>query len=170
MKFELVYSEHTLNVLDLTLHLQDGFIITDIYAKPTDSHLCLPFSTSHSAHCKRAITYGIALRVRRNCSTDEFLNNRCVEYKGYLKSQGYSADLVDNQFDRALGIKRSELLKKNVMPNKKVFPLVLDYNSILPDVQKVMHKHAHLLRSSPKLLEILAPKSIIPAYRRTKNL
>ena len=43
IKFELVYSEHTLNVLDLTLHLQDGFIITDIYAKPTDSHLYLPF-------------------------------------------------------------------------------------------------------------------------------
>ena len=39
IKFELVYSEHTLNVLDLTLHLQDGFIITDIYAKPADSHL-----------------------------------------------------------------------------------------------------------------------------------
>ena len=58
IKFELVYSEHTLNVLDLTLHLQDGFIITDIYAKPTDSHLYLPFSSSHPAHCKRAIPDG----------------------------------------------------------------------------------------------------------------
>ena len=48
----------------------------------------------------------------RFCSTDEFLNKRCVEYKGYLKSQGYNADLVDNQFDRALSIERSELLKK----------------------------------------------------------
>ena len=35
IKFGLVYSEPTLNVLDLTLHLQDGFIIADIYAKPT---------------------------------------------------------------------------------------------------------------------------------------
>ena len=102
IKFELVYSEYTLNVLDLTLHLQDGFSITDIYAKPTDSHLYLPFSSSHPAHCRRAFPYGVALRIRRNCSTDEFLNKRCVEYKGYLKSQGYSAVLVDNQFDRAL--------------------------------------------------------------------
>ena len=118
----MVYSEHTLNVLDLTLHLQDGFIITDIYAKPTDSHLYLPFSSSHPAHCKRAIPYGVALRVRRNCSTDEFLSKRCVEYKGYLKSQGYNADLVNKQFDRALSIERSQLLKKNVKPNKKAFP------------------------------------------------
>ena len=122
IKFELVYSENTLNVLDLTLHLQDGFIITDIYAKPTDSHLYLPFSSSHPAHCKRAIPYGVALRVRRNCSTDEFLIKRCDKYKGYLKFQGYNADLVDKQFDRAINIEWSELLKKNVKPGQKVFP------------------------------------------------
>ena len=170
IKFEVVYSEHTLNVLDLTLHLQDGFIITDIYAKPTDSHLYLPFSSSHPAHCKRAIPYGVALRVRRNCSTDEFLSTRCVEYKGYLKSQGYNADLVNKQFDRALSIERSELLKKNVKPDKKAFPLVVDYNPILPDIRKIIQKHVHLLRSSPELLEIFPSKSIFPAYRRTKNL
>ena len=170
IKFELVYSEHTLNVLDLTLHLQDGFISTDIYAKPTDSHLYLPFSSSHPAHCKKAIPYGVALRVRRNCSTDEFLNKRCTEYKGYLKSQGYNANLVDKQFDKALNVERPELLKKNVKPDKKVFPLVLDYNPILPDIQRIIRKHVHLLNSSPELLEIFPPKSIIPAYRRTKNL
>ena len=52
IKFALVYSENTLNVLDLTVHLQDGFITTDIYTKPTDSHLYLHFCSSHPAHCK----------------------------------------------------------------------------------------------------------------------
>ena len=155
---------NSLNVLDLTLHLQDGFIITDIYAKPTDSHLYLPFSSSHPAHCKRAIPYGVALRVRRNCSTDEFFNQRCDEYKGYLKFQGYHADLVDKQFDSAINIERSEI------PDKKVFPLVLDDNPILPDSQRVIQRHVHLLRSSPELLEIFPSKSIFPAYHRTKNL
>ena len=87
-----------------------------------------------------------------------------------LKSQGYNAYIVDNQFDRARSIERSELLKKNVKPAKKLFPLGLDYNPILPDIQKVIQKHAHLLRSSPELLEIFPSKSIFPAYRRTKNL
>ena len=141
-----------------------------MYAKLTDSHLYFPFSSSHPAHCTRAIPYGVALRVRRNCSTDEFLNKRCVEYKGYLKSQGYNADLVDNQFDRTLSIERSELLKKNVKPDKRVFPLVLDYNPILPDIQKVVQKHVHLLRSLPELLEIFPSKWIFPAYHHTKNL
>ena len=43
IQFELVYSECSLNILDHTLHLQDGFITTDIYSKPTDNHLYLPF-------------------------------------------------------------------------------------------------------------------------------
>ena len=170
IKFELVYSESSLNMLDLTLHLQEGFIYTDIYAKPTDSHLYLPFSSSHPSHCKRAIPYGVALRIKRNCSTEESLVKRSEEYKGYLKRQNYKAVLVDAQFEKAFNIERSELLKKRIKPNKKVLPLVLDYNPLLPDIQKIIKKHAHLLRSSPELVEIFPSKSIFPAYRRTKNL
>lgn len=51
IKFELIYSDSHLNVLDLTLHFRDGFISTDVYAKPTDSRLYLPFSGSHPSHC-----------------------------------------------------------------------------------------------------------------------
>ena len=137
IKFELVYFESHLNVLDLTLHFRNGFISTDVYAKPTDSHLYLPFSSSHPSHCKRAVPFGVALRIKRNCSTNDFLQNRCKEYRRYLKSQNYPAELVDKQFDKALSISRSELLSKKVKLDKKVFPLVLDYNPILPDIQKV---------------------------------
>ena len=65
IKFELVYSGESLNVLDLTLHLQNGYIVTDIYSKPTDSHLYLPFTSLHPYHCKKAIPCGIALRVKQ---------------------------------------------------------------------------------------------------------
>ena len=47
---------------------------------------------------------------------------------------------------------------------------MLDYNPLLPDIQKIIKKHAHLLRSSPELVEIFPSKSIFPAYHRTKNL
>ena len=126
IKFELVYSDSHLNVLDLTLHFRDGFISTDVYAKPTDSYLYLPFSSSHPARCKRVVLFGVALRIKRNCSTDDFLQNRCKEYKGYLKSQNYPAELVDKQFDKALSIPRAQRLRKKVKPAKKVFPLMLD--------------------------------------------
>ncbi|XP_068704795.1 uncharacterized protein [Montipora foliosa] len=39
IKFTLVSSPISLNVLDLTLNLVNGFIQTDIYSKPTDNHI-----------------------------------------------------------------------------------------------------------------------------------
>ena len=128
------------------------------------------FQFEFPSHSKRAILFGVALRIKRNSSTDQFLSKRCEEYKGFLRAQNYNPDSVDRQSEKALSVERSELLTKRVKPKKKVFPLVLDYNPILPDIQRVIKKHAHLLRSSPELLEVFPPKSVFPAYHRTKNL
>ena len=68
-----------------------------------------------------------------------------------------------------MGIKeRSELLKKGVKPNKKVFPL--DLTTIPFFLEKTIKKQSHLLKSSPELQEIFPSKSVFPAYRRNKNL
>ena len=87
-----------------------------------------------------------------------------------MKSQNYPAELVDKKFDKALSIPRAELLRRKVKPAKKNFPLVLDYNPILRDIQKVIKKHFYLLQPSPEVKEIFPSKSIFAAYRRTKNL
>jgi hypothetical protein len=115
IRFELVYSRHSLSVLDLTLHLDDGFVTTDVYSKPTDSHLYLPFNSSHPYHCKSAIPYGVALRIKRNCSSKEFLDTRCNEYKFYLKHQKYPSELVERHFSKVQSIDRSNILR----PKKK---------------------------------------------------
>ena len=170
IKFELVFSDNHLNVLDVTLHLIDGFIKTDVYSKPTDSHLYLPPSSSHPRHVFKAIPFGVALRLRRNCSEDNFLSKRCEEYKGYLVNQGYSVNLVVNQFAKALIIPRKELLKQKVRASKKIFPLVTTFNPLLPDLNYIIKKHLHFLESNPKLKELFPKNSIIPSYRRSKNL
>ena len=58
------------------------------------------------------------------------LKNKTLKILGFLT---FYAALVDKQFDKAISIERSELLKKKAEPVKRVFPLVLDYNPILPD-------------------------------------
>ena len=108
IKFELVFSESKLNVLDVTLHLVDGFIQTDVYSKPTDSHLYLPPSSAHPKHVFKAIPFGVASRLRRNCSKDNFLNKRLEEYKGYLVDQRYPAELVSHEFSRVASIPRND--------------------------------------------------------------
>ena len=83
IKFTLVSSPNSLNVLDLTLNLVDGFIQTDIYSKPRDNHIYLLRNSAHPAHVTRAIPYGVATRIRGNCSTDEAFSKRSSEYQGY---------------------------------------------------------------------------------------
>jgi len=94
--------------------LVDGFIQTDVYSKPTDSHLYLSPASAHPKLVFKAIPFGVASTLRRNCSEDNFLKNRLEEYKGYLIDQGYPAELVSREFSRAARIPRNDLLKAKV--------------------------------------------------------
>ena len=69
IKFELVVSHNKRNVWDLTLHLDNSIISTDTYSKPTDSHLYLAPNSAHPSHCIKTIPYNVALRLKRNCSS-----------------------------------------------------------------------------------------------------
>lgn len=172
IKFELVVSQHQLNVLDLTMHLNNGFIETDIYSKPTDSHLYLAPSSAHPSHCKKAIPYNVALRLKRNCSSSQFLEKRNAEYKSYLVQQGYNASLVEGQFNQIAALSRNELLKPATRNKnkRKVTPLVIDYNPNLPEVGRIIQDNLHILHSTPLMREIFPDRNIITAFRRPKNL
>ena len=72
---------------------------------------------AHPKHVFKAIPFGIAPRLRENCYE---------EYKGYLIDQGFTADLVSQEFSRAAEIPRSSLLKTKVRDLKKRFQFVLN--------------------------------------------
>ena len=157
-------------MLDLTLHLIEGFIQTDVYSKPTDSHLYLPPSSAHPKHAFRAIPYGVATRLQRNCCQQSFLAERTTEYKGYLMNQGYPSKLVDDQFRKASTISRSDLIRTRSRSKRKLFPFVTTLNPNLPDVGRIIRKHRVILESNPKLKELFPPNSIIASFRRSKSL
>ena len=122
IKFTLVHSPTSLDVLD------EGYIQTDIYFKPTDNHIYLLCNSAHPAHCSKAIPYGVATRVRRNCSTSEAFGKCSLEYQSYLINRGYNPSQVKQQFEKAKSIPRENLLVTSTKQSKKVFPLVLDFN------------------------------------------
>ena len=170
IKFELVYSKRELHVLDLTSYLIDGFIRTDVYSKPTDSHLYLPPSSCHPKHVFKAIPFGVATRLKRNCSDETFLAKRTAEYKGYLLNQGYPSKLVNDQFSKASTISRNDLLRTRGKEAKKLFPFVITFNPNLPNVSNIIRKHLFILQSNPRLKGLFPRGSGIPAFRRSKNL
>ena len=170
IKFTMASSEISLNVLDLTLLLVDGFIQTDIYSKPTDHHIYLLRNSAHPSHCTRAIPFGVATRVRRNCSTIEKFDERPKEYQNYLIDRGYHPSKVKIQFDKAKDTPREDLLSPKERDKKVIFPLVVNFNPHLPNISKIIKSYSHLIYDSPTLAQIFPNGSIIPSYRRAKNI
>ena len=111
-----------------------------------------------------------ATRVRRNCSTSEAFQKRSVEYQTYLINRGYNPSQVKQQFEKVKSIPRENLLVPNIKQSRKVFRLVLDYNPSLPSIGKILHSHRHLIDNSPFLAKIFPKGSIIPSFRRAKNI
>ena len=169
IKFTIVSSEISLNVLDLTLFLVDGFIQTDIYSKPTDQHIYLLHNSAHPSHNK-AIPFGVATRVRRNCSTLERFEERSKEYQNYLVDRGYHHSKVKKQFDKAKATPREDLLTPKIRERKVIFSLVVNFNPHLPNIGKIIKSYSHLLYDSPTLAQIFPKGSIIPSFRRAKNI
>ena len=88
IKVTLEYSEAELVFLDTKVHLKNGFLIPEIYSKPTDSHEYLNPKSSHPPNVVKNIPYSVALRVRRNCSDriedDTLFKKNMINYEAYL--------------------------------------------------------------------------------------
>ena len=130
----------------------------------------LPPSSCHPKHVFKAIPFGVATRLKRNYSEEIFLAERTAECKGYLVNQGYPFKLVSDQFSKVSAIPRNDLLRTRGKETKKLFPFVTTFNPNLPDVGNIIRKHLFILQSNPKLKELLPRSSIIPSFRRSKNL
>ena len=122
IKFELVYSESSLNVMDLTVHLREGYIVTDIYSKPADGHF--------SYTCRfRVHTQIIAKRLSRMVWLSElsaivpmmpFLKSAAKSTKAIRNSKSiYSGNLVEKQFNKVMELERSDILKTKTKIKKK---------------------------------------------------
>ena len=112
IKFTAEWSAKSVSFLDTKVSVDDeGYLTTDLYVKPTDTHQYLHKDSCHPSHCKRGIPYSQALRIRRICSRTEDYLRRTQELKGYLINRGYNEDEVQQQIDRTIGLDRDALLR-----------------------------------------------------------
>ncbi|XP_071802657.1 uncharacterized protein [Asterias amurensis] len=90
IKFTTEQSLTSVNFLDVTITKSPNGLVTDVYSKPTDTHQYLLSNSCHPSHCKKAIAYSQALRIRRICSTDTLYKRRSSELRKHLVSRGHS--------------------------------------------------------------------------------
>ena len=102
------FSYNEIPFLDVKVMLLNGKLETDLYVKPTDKHQYLLKSSCHPSHTKQSITFSMALRLRRICSTDEFFNTRSSALTTYLIKRGYKHRFVKDAVEKFLAVQHSK--------------------------------------------------------------
>ena len=170
IQVELRYATERIEFLDVLVSIKDNFLTTDLYSKPSDKHLYLHNTSCHPESTKRAIPYGLGVRIKRICSDEKQYKKRREVVCSQLSKRGYKSDIVESQLRRVDNKCRADLLKyKNKTSNIDRVPLVLTFNSALPNVSKILQKRHKTLQNSDKLKNVF-PNTSILSFRRDTNL
>ena len=171
IKVTMECSETNIAFLDVDMHMQEGNITTKIFAKKTDRHLYVHKKSDHPTSMKRSIPYGLGIRAKRICSSNEqYLIERGKIIQN-MENRGYTRSEVETSLVKVDPQKRETLLeyRKTQNRNDERVPLVLTYNRLLPNVQEVVHKRYSILQRSKRCREIFK-KPPLTSYRRDTNI
>ena len=156
--------------MDTRVYIKNGRVETDLHTKPTDKHQYLHTKSCHPRHCKTAIPFSQALRLRRICSEQDNLVTRSQELKQHLIKRGYPEQMLDTEIHRAISVSREDSLLRGVRrETEQRIPLVVTYHPSMRFLARTTKRHQITLRSSERLNAIFNLPPII-AFRRPKNL
>ena len=96
-------------------------------------------TSSHPESTKKSIPFGLGLRARRICSTEENYQIQRNKIKHNLMKRGYSDNDTEKELRKVDKLDRSNLLnyRKNTSKNNRV-PFVVNYSKGLPDIHKIL--------------------------------
>ncbi len=77
----------SLKFMDLLIKIVNGKLETTVYSKPTDGHLYLHNDSCHPRSTKLGVEKGVALRLRRICSTEEEFERQSKNYMAFLANR-----------------------------------------------------------------------------------
>ena len=110
IKWDLRISEesnqHALEHLDLTIFIKDGKLETDNYAK--DIPIFLSRKSCHPRFVFKSVVKSVGFRLNQNCSEDDALWKRKIEYSRYLYASYFKPKEVKEIFDQVIGLSKNE--------------------------------------------------------------
>ena len=158
IKFTVKQSDKQLKVLDTLLFIINGPIESKVYSKPTDGHMYLLPQTSHYRSMYLHIPFGVALRIKRICSQEDWFDEQLLEYKQYFKRRNYKKCVIQKRFDEARNIPRSQALKPKTASDQIVrnFALFLDYHPNFNGLPLLIRDHLKILFESPRMRKVFS--------------
>ena len=119
--------ENKISFLDVNVIRKQGEFITNVYRKPTFSGVYTHFDSFLPDTCKIGMTYTLANRRFRICSSWSMFHQQLILLRGIFKKNGYPENFIDRCFK--LFLDRIQILKEKVPTVEKTpLRLVLPYH------------------------------------------
>ena len=169
-KFTIENHLEKIPFLDITVQLENNTVTTDIYYKPTDTHLFLPFNSCHPRHTKTSIPYSQARRICTIVDNKDTLMQRLHEMKTFFISRGYPTTLIDDSIKKSLSIPQHILRQTKTKQNEDILPFVFTHN---PNNQNLTNEVRHtldILKLDPRMGKVLHNTKFVPSKRQAPNL
>ncbi|XP_012941014.1 uncharacterized protein LOC106012483, partial [Aplysia californica] len=148
--------------LDLSIHLLNNNIETDLHLKPTDSKRYLPPSSNHPKHIFRSVVYSGALRLRRICSRDEWFNARITDFRENLLRSGYQNSFITPIINKVCKLRHKDLLSYKLhKPHQKRPFFVTTHHQKLPNVHNIHNQNKDILEKSDKMMKCFPQPPLI---------
>ncbi|OOZ70928.1 hypothetical protein BOW49_13320, partial [Solemya velum gill symbiont] len=171
IKFTMNTSDTSLPFLDVLVMLKENKIITDIYCKPTDTHVYLNFHSSHPKHTKINIPFNLASRIITIVKDEDLRGKRLAELRTYLRKQNYPDELISSGINRAR--MKGPILNTERRKNDEVcdlLPFVNTYNTRNTSVFPSIRSCQEFLKQSGRMRKVLQNKKVINCTRQPKSL
>ena len=148
-----------------------GRLETDLYVKPTDKHQYLLKSSCHPSHAKQSIPFSMALRLRRICSTDEFVNTRSDALTSHLIKRGYKYRFIKDEIDKVRRIPRSRALETSTKKESNRIPFVVTFNPALPNIRSHFQQpqYSSLFTALPSSIPFSSSHILPPMQQPTRH-
>ncbi|KAL8603505.1 hypothetical protein ACOMHN_038646 [Nucella lapillus] len=78
IKFTINIEESSISFLDIRISINSGYLQSDVFTKPTDTHAYLHRTSCHPRHVTENIPSAQFTRLRRLCSDPQSFHNRCL--------------------------------------------------------------------------------------------
>lgn len=162
IRFTVSSSDHQIPFLDIMISLSNGYLHTDLYSKPTDSHAYLYSTSCHPRHVINNLPYCLFLRLRRLCSNTETFRSRCDDLRDQLLRRGHKRAIREKARIKASCGTRAQALQYRPQCNTDRTPMVVTHHPKNPPLRQWLRElHGELVGRSPNMLHAMPQPPIL---------
>ena len=172
IRFTSSYSKSRVDLLDLTVSIENEQLHTNLYFKPTATHTYLHSSSFHPPSTILSLPKAQFIRIRRICSKLSDYHQQIAKYTEFFIRRGYNLSFLKRTADEISKLNRNDLLIPKKRNNKEHDNVILSitWHPRLQFLQKLLHTTHKRYTSIYPALKRTFQETPVVAYRRNRSL